>query len=113
MLEPLANLPGLSRHFPLAMLAKLKSYIDQAKVGLPLRLESYNFMLRTPLEQILTRDFIAAIDPACVDGALTKVDERTASPNYINRISSVPTLFEQDQLLIGNALDAVGHGLRK
>ncbi len=28
-------------------------------------------------------------------------------------ISSVPTLFEQEQLLIGNALDVVGHGLRK
>ncbi|MEO7859931.1 MAG: hypothetical protein ABIU05_05715, partial [Nitrospirales bacterium] len=28
-------------------------------------------------------------------------------------ISSVPTLFEQDQLLIGNALNVVGHDLRK
>ena len=31
----------------------------------------------------------------------------------IDAISSVPTLFEQDPLLIGNALNVVGHDLRK
>ncbi len=108
MLEPLVNLPGLSRHFPLA---KLKSYIDQAKVGLPLRLESYNFMHRTPLEQILTADFIAAINPASVDTALTEVYERTASKHYLNRMMHLDmkfTLADNDLRKVNTMTEAAG-----
>ena len=33
--------------------------------------------------------------------------------DFVRSLSSVPTLFEQDQLLIGNVLDVVGYGLCK
>ncbi|MBT9566868.1 MAG: asparagine synthase [Thiobacillus sp.] len=112
VLEPLANLPGLSRRFPLS---KLKSYIEQAKVGLPLRLESYNFMHRTPLEQILTADLIANVDPARVDAALTEVYERTASPHYINRMMHLDmkfTLADNDLRKVGTMTEAAGVEVR-
>ena len=32
---------------------------------------------------------------------------------WLTQFSSVPTLFEQDQLFIGDALDVIGDGLRK
>ncbi|MFN3920397.1 MAG: asparagine synthetase B family protein [Methylohalobius sp.] len=55
-IEPLikagGSLPGLS---------KLKSYVEQAKVPLPERLETYNFLHRTPLAEIFEADFLASI----------------------------------------------------
>jgi hypothetical protein len=36
-----------------------------------------------------------------------------AHERILSNISSVPTLFEQDQLFIGNVLDVVGDDLRK
>ncbi|MFP5381977.1 MAG: asparagine synthetase B family protein, partial [Gammaproteobacteria bacterium] len=74
LIEPLAHLPGLSNRFPLA---KLKSYVTQAKMGLPLRLESYNFLHRTPLDRIFEADFLHAIDPASTDADLVEVYART------------------------------------
>ena len=108
LIEPVANLPGLSSRFPLS---KLKSYIDQANVGLPLRLETYNFLHRTPLEQIFAVDFIRAVDPSSTDAALTEVYERTASEHYINRMMHVDlkfTLSDNDLRKVGTMTEAAG-----
>lgn len=108
LIEPLAHLPGLSDRFPLA---KLKSYVRQAKIGLPLRLESYNFLHRTPLDQILDADFLNAIDPSTADAALVEVYERTASDHYINRMMHLDlkfTLADNDLRKVGTMTEAAG-----
>ena len=51
--SPLSSIPGFS---------KAASYINQAKVPLPDRLESYNYLNRFPLEQIFDADFLASVD---------------------------------------------------
>jgi asparagine synthase (glutamine-hydrolysing) len=112
LIEPIAHLPGLSSRFPLA---KLKSYVTQAKVGLPLRLESYNFLHRTPLDQILAADFINAVDPSSADAALTEVYERTASDHYINRMMHLDlkfTLADNDLRKVGTMTEAAGIEVR-
>ncbi len=57
-IEPLVkvggSLPGLS---------KLKSYVEQAQIPLPERLETYNFLHRIPLSEIFEADFLASIQP--------------------------------------------------
>jgi asparagine synthase (glutamine-hydrolysing) len=108
IVEPIAHVPGLSDRFPLA---KLKSYVHQANMGLPLRLESYNFMHRTPLDQILAPDFIHAVDPSIADAALTEVYERTASDHYINRMMHLDlkfTLADNDLRKVGTMTEAAG-----
>ncbi|MGZ8224443.1 MAG: asparagine synthetase B family protein, partial [Methylobacter sp.] len=55
VLEPLA--------FNLSPLRKVKSYIEQANIAMPERLESYNFLHRTPLTEIFSLDFLKQIDP--------------------------------------------------
>ncbi len=108
LIEPVAHWPGLSDRFPLA---KLKSYVDQAKIGLPLRLETYNFLHRTPLDEILTADFMRAVDPAATDAALTEVYARTASDHYINRMMHVDlkfTLADSDLRKVGTMTEAAG-----
>ncbi len=108
LIEPVANLPGLSDRFPLS---KLKSYVAQAKVGLPLRLESYNFLHRTPLDQIFAADFIQAVDPSSTDAALSEVYNRTASDHYINRMMHLDlkfTLADNDLRKVGTMTEAAG-----
>ena len=112
VVEPIAYLPGLSDRFPLS---KLKSYVRQANMGLPLRLESYNFLHRTPLDQILASDFIHAVDPSTADAALTEVYERTASDHYINRMMHVDlkfTLADNDLRKVGTMTEAAGIEVR-
>ena len=108
VIEPLTHLPGLSNRFPLA---KLRSYVSQAKIGLPLRLESYNFLHRTPLDQIFAADFIDAIDPSSADAALTEVYQRTHSDHYINRMMHLDlkfTLADNDLRKVGTMTEAAG-----
>ncbi|HMM46971.1 MAG TPA: asparagine synthase-related protein [Thiobacillaceae bacterium] len=112
LIEPLAHLPGLSDRFPLA---KLKSYVRQAKIGLPRRLETYNFLHRTPLDEILDADFRHAIDPSMADAALTEVYERTASDHYINRMMHLDlkfTLADSDLRKVGTMTEAAGIEVR-
>jgi asparagine synthase (glutamine-hydrolysing) len=108
LIEPLAQLPWLSDRVPLS---KLKSYVAQAKVSLPLRLESYNFLHRIPLEQIFAADFIHAVDPLSTDEALTEVYERTSSDHYINRLMHLDlkfTLADNDLRKVGTMTEAAG-----
>lgn len=108
LIEPIANLPGLSDRFPLS---KLKSYVAQAKIGLPLRLESYNFLHRTPLNQIFAADFVDAFDPSSTDAELTQVYERTSSDHYINRLMHLDlkfTLADNDLRKVGTMTEAAG-----
>lgn len=48
--------------FTLGPLTKVRSYISQARVPLPDRLETYNFLEREDLVEVFDRDFLAAID---------------------------------------------------
>ncbi|MDO9386758.1 MAG: asparagine synthase-related protein [Thiobacillus sp.] len=108
LIEPVANVPGLSDRFPLS---KLKSYVAQAHVRLPLRLESYNFLHRTPLDQIFAADFIRAVDPSSTDAALSEVYDRTSSDHYINRLMHLDlkfTLADNDLRKVGTMTEAAG-----
>jgi len=108
VIEPIAHVPGLSNRFPLS---KLKSYVRQANVGLPLRLESYNFLHRTPLDQIFVADFMHAVDPSTADAALTEAYERTTSDHYINRMMHLDmkfTLADNDLRKVGTMTEAAG-----
>ena len=51
---PLGRLPGIS---------KGRSYIEQAKVPMPDRLQMYNLLLRLGLHEVLTADFLAQVNP--------------------------------------------------
>lgn len=54
IIEPIA--------FNVPYLRKVKSYINQAKVPMPDRLQTYNFLHRTPIEQVLHGDFLKTIN---------------------------------------------------
>jgi asparagine synthase (glutamine-hydrolysing) len=112
VIEPVAHLPGLSDHLPLR---KLKRYVDQANVRLPLRLETYNFLHATPLAEIFDADFIASVDVSSTDRALTAAYERTLSDHYVNRLMHLDlkfTLADNDLRKVGTMTEAAGIEVR-
>ena len=75
LFEKYQILPGIIRqylleptiqHFPfgdnIKLVRKAKAYIKQANVPLPERLEAYNFLMRTALDEIFEPDFLSSIN---------------------------------------------------
>ena len=61
LLEPVLERTPLGT-LPLAR--KGRSYVEQAKVPLPDRMQMYNVLLRMGVENVFTPDFLARVDPA-------------------------------------------------
>lgn len=77
--------PALSGDRPEGgMLGKLHSYIQQARVPLPDRLQSYNYFSRTPAQRILHPDLLPAVAPERPLEELRAVYARAPSDNAIN-----------------------------
>ena len=113
LIESLAfGLPGGDR---LAPLRKARSYISQAKVPLPDRLETYNFLHRTPLPEIFAPDFLAAIDTGSPLADLRDVYVRTQSASSINRMMHLDlkiTLADNDLRKVNQACGLAGVDVR-
>jgi asparagine synthase (glutamine-hydrolysing) len=113
LIEPLAfSLPGNDR---IAPLRKLGSYIRQASVPLPDRLETYNFLHRSPFADVFEPDFLAAVD---VDEPLAMVREayqRTDSASSLNRMMHLDlklTLADNDLRKVSRMCDVAGIEVR-
>jgi len=113
VIERLAfGLPGGDR---IAFLRKLASYVRQASVPLPDRLESYNFLHRSPLEDILDPAFLAAIDRTQPLALQREVYQRTASGSPVNRMMHLDlefTLADNDLRKVSRMCEAAGIEVR-
>ena len=91
LIEPLVlGLPGADR---LAPLRKLGSYIRQASVPLPDRLESYNFLHRSPLADIFEPGFLAEVDVSRPLALQRHAYQRAASASPVNRMMHLDLEF--------------------
>ena len=61
LLEPLLLGSGAIGRLP--VLRKAASYVEQARVPMPDRLQMYNLLARLGLTEVLTPEFLAAVDP--------------------------------------------------
>jgi asparagine synthase (glutamine-hydrolysing) len=83
VLEPLAGiLPGEGGFKPLA---KLRSYIEQARIPLPERLESWNFIYREG-GSMLEPEFAASIDPRAPFGVMREVYSAAPCKSTLNKM---------------------------
>ncbi|MEW6678680.1 MAG: asparagine synthase C-terminal domain-containing protein [Pseudomonadota bacterium] len=112
LIEPLAHLPGLAALPPFA---KVQSYIRQANIPLPERMESYNFIYRQPLGDMFTPDFLAQVDVGEPAAWLKEVYDRADSDSYINRMLHLDlkfTLADNDLRKVGGMTEAAGIEVR-
>lgn len=113
LIEPLAlGIRGADR---LAPLRKLASYIRQASVPLPERLESYNFLQRSPLADIFEPGFLAEVDPAQPLALQRDAYQRAASVSPINRMMHLDlefTLADNDLRKVSRMCEVAGVEVR-
>ncbi|MEO6422606.1 MAG: asparagine synthase C-terminal domain-containing protein [Candidatus Nitrotoga sp.] len=91
MLEPVMLGMPVIEHIPL--LKKLRSYITQARIPLPGRLESYNFLNRTSPNDIFTAEFLAQVNHQEPDALLQAEYARTDSTSSTNRLLNLDLKF--------------------
>ena len=109
LIEPLTlGVPGGDR---VASLRKLRSYIRQASVPLPDRLEAYNFLQRSPLDNIFDPGFLETVDAAQPLALKREVYQRTASISAVNRMMHLDlefTLADNDLRKVSRMCEAAG-----
>ncbi len=113
LIEPLVfSFPGSDHITPLR---KLGSYIRQASIPLPDRLETYNFLHRSPLADVFEPEFLAAVD---VDEPLAMqrdVYQRATSTSALNRMMHLDlklTLADNDLRKVSRMCDVAGIEVR-
>ncbi len=112
LIEPVSHLPGLNQISPTR---KLQSYIRQANIPLPDRLESYNYIFRQPMAEMFTPEFLAQIDLNVPTEALREVYARTDSSSYINRMMHLDmkfTIADSDLRKVNGMTEAAGIEVR-
>jgi asparagine synthase (glutamine-hydrolysing) len=70
----------------LAPLRKARSYVEQARVPMPQRLDTYNFLYRTPLQEVLTSTFANAVDTTLPLRLIEETYTRARSVALVNRM---------------------------
>lgn len=65
---------------------KLKSYVDQARIPMPERTETYNFLHRTPLPDIFQEDFLRHIDAAMPLAYLRQTYQRSQAGDLLKQM---------------------------
>jgi asparagine synthase (glutamine-hydrolysing) len=113
LIEPLAfSLPGNDR---IAPLRKLGSYIRQASVPLPDRLETYNFLHRSPFADVFEPDFLASVDVDEPLAMLREAYQRADSASSLNRMMHLDlklTLADNDLRKVSRMCDVAGIEVR-
>ncbi|MEI6333781.1 MAG: asparagine synthase-related protein [Methylococcaceae bacterium] len=107
ILEPLA--------FNLAPLRKLKSYIEQAGIAMPERMETYNFLHRTPLAEIFSEDFLKQINPDQPLQYLKSTYNRTSNDDLIKQMLFLDdkfTLADNDLRKVNQMCELAGVDVR-
>jgi asparagine synthase (glutamine-hydrolysing) len=75
---------GIARSTPL--LRKAGSYVEQASVPMPARLQTYNLLMRIGAERLLTPEFLAAVDPSSGAGEELTYYESCPADTLVNRM---------------------------
>ena len=112
-IEPLAlRAPGGDRFAPLR---KIRSYIRQASVPLPERLESYNFLQRSPLVDVFEPEFLSGVDPAQPLTLQREIYQGALSRSPVNRMMHMDlqfTLADNDLRKVSRMCEVAGVEVR-
>jgi asparagine synthase (glutamine-hydrolysing) len=102
LIEPLATRFDAERSLP--PFRKLRSYVDQARIPMPERLESWNLMYRTDLGQMLEDGFRAVLDTRAPLEAMAEVFQAAPCTSLLNKM----LFYDWQYTLADNDLRKVG-----
>lgn len=105
--SPLGRIPVLG--------TKSRSYIEQARLDMPERLESYNFLKRTPLETVFDREFLEQVDTSYADRLRSSAWNRADSDSLLDHMLFIDwkyTLADNDLPKVGRMCDLAGIEVR-
>ncbi|WEF31799.1 asparagine synthase [Pseudoduganella chitinolytica] len=109
LLEPAVfHFPGGER---VRLLRKARSYIEQASVAMPARLETYNLLGRYGPQQVFTDDFLVSADIGQPLEALARTYGRSEAKSLINRMLALDlkvTLADNDLPKVMKACELAG-----
>jgi asparagine synthase (glutamine-hydrolysing) len=113
LIEPLFLSPSLWEHT--TPTRKLRSYIAQARIPMPARLETYNFVQRMTPAALFEPEFLARVDtehpPAVLDASYAEAPART----LVNRMMYLDwkiTLADNDLRKVGRMCELAGIDVR-
>lgn len=93
------------------LLRKARSYIEQALLPMPARLETYNLLQRYGHEQVLDADFLASVDPGAPLASLNEAYWLTHGLSQINQMLALDlkfTLADNDLPKVNKACELAG-----
>ena len=96
LIEPLMRMPGVERIMPLR---KAKSYVQQANLSMPARMETYNLLDRFGIRKVLSPEFLATVQPDAPLRHLSDVYRDAHARTLINRMLALDfklTLSDND-----------------
>jgi len=109
LLEP--ALFAVPRGERLPLLRKARSYVQQASVPMPGRLQTYNLLNRIPLERIFTDEFLGHVDPATPGRLLDGVYHGAEAGTMLNRMLALDlrfTLADNDLYKVNRMCELAG-----
>ena len=92
-------------------LRKLKSYIEQANVRLPQRLQTYNYLHRFPQQQLFNTDFLAQVNTDYPDQLFTQTYAQSEHAHTLDRMLRLDwkfTLADNDIRKVNGMCEAAG-----
>jgi asparagine synthase (glutamine-hydrolysing) len=113
VIEP--SLLAVASDTKIAPLRKLANYVRQARVPLPDRLETYNFLVREAPSALFTPEFLAVIDPDAPAAASREIYGRTASAAAVDRMMHLDlklTLADNDLRKVNRMSELAGVQVR-
>ena len=102
LLEPLAG--RIHPDSSLTPMRKFRSYVDQARIRLPERLESWNLVYREGSAKVLDPEFHATIDPRAPFRMMQEVFDERSDASLLNRM----LFYDWQYTLSDNDLRKVG-----
>ena len=95
----------------LPFLGKSQRYIEQANINMPDRLETYNFLHRSPLLEFFTEDFLKQIDPEIPIANSRATYNRANTDDFIKRMLHLDgkfTLADNDLRKVNRMCELAG-----
>lgn len=74
-------------------LRKVRRYVEQAEVRMPLRMFTYNHLRMLEHDRVLTPEFLESVDPQLPDADLTAVYDSASAENMIDRMLALDLKF--------------------